>query len=84
MLPLFKGSKAVSGEAECDITMIREVIVRVRLVSDSNTLFKKNDYEAHRKYPWSFQACGSLGAHWHGTGDEQRRCGSTLTHGDEG
>jgi hypothetical protein len=41
MLPLFKGSKAVGGEAECDITMIREVIVRVRLVSDNNTLFKK-------------------------------------------
>jgi hypothetical protein len=40
MLPLFK-SEVVSGEAECDITMIRGVIVRVRLVSNKNTLFKK-------------------------------------------
>ena len=41
MLPLFKRSEAVGGEAECDITMIREVIVRVCLVSNNNTLFKK-------------------------------------------
>jgi hypothetical protein len=41
MLPLLKRSEAVGGEAECDITMIREVIVRVRLVSNNNTLSKK-------------------------------------------
>jgi hypothetical protein len=41
MLPLLKRSKAVSGEAECDITMIREVIVRVRPVTNNNTLSKK-------------------------------------------
>jgi hypothetical protein len=40
-LPLFKGSEAVGGEAECDITMIRKVIVRVRLLSNNNTLSKK-------------------------------------------
>jgi hypothetical protein len=41
MLPLFKRSEAIGGEAECDITMIREVIVRVLLVSNNNTLRKK-------------------------------------------
>jgi len=41
MLPLFKRSEAVGGEAECDITMIREVIVRVRLVFNNNPLSKK-------------------------------------------
>ena len=41
MLPPFKGSEAISGEAECDITIIGEVIVRVSLVSNNNTLFKK-------------------------------------------
>jgi hypothetical protein len=41
VLPLFKGSKAVGGEAKCDITMIREVIVRISPVSNNNTLFKK-------------------------------------------
>jgi hypothetical protein len=41
MFPLFKRSEAVGGEAECDITMIREVIVRVRPVSNNNTLSKK-------------------------------------------
>jgi hypothetical protein len=41
MLPLFKRSEAVGGEAECDITMIREVIVRVLPVSNNNTLRKK-------------------------------------------
>jgi len=41
MLPLFERSKAISGEAECDITMVREVIVGVRLASNNNTLSKK-------------------------------------------
>ncbi len=41
MFPLFKRSEAVGGEAECDITMIRKVIVRVHLVSNNNTLSKK-------------------------------------------
>jgi hypothetical protein len=41
MLPLLKRSEAVSGEAECDITMIRKVIVRVRPVTNNNTLSKK-------------------------------------------
>jgi hypothetical protein len=44
MLLLFKRSEAIGGEAECDITMIREVIVRVRLVSvvsNNNTVSKK-------------------------------------------
>jgi hypothetical protein len=40
MLPLFE-SEVVSGEAECNITMIRGVIVRVHLVSNKNTLSKK-------------------------------------------
>jgi hypothetical protein len=40
MLPLFERSEAVGGEAESDITIIREVIVRVRLVSDNNLLSK--------------------------------------------
>jgi hypothetical protein len=40
MLPLFE-SEVISGEAECDIMMIRGVIVRVRLVSNKNTLSKK-------------------------------------------
>jgi hypothetical protein len=41
MLPLFKRSEAVGGEAECDITMVREVIVRLRLVSNNNALCKE-------------------------------------------
>jgi hypothetical protein len=41
MLPLFKRSKAIGGEAKCDITMIREVIVGVRPVSNNNTLSKQ-------------------------------------------
>jgi hypothetical protein len=41
MFPLLKRSEAVGGKAECDITMIREVIVRVRPVSNNNTLSKK-------------------------------------------
>ena len=41
MLPPFKGSEAIGGEAECDITIIREVIVRVSLVSNNNMLSKK-------------------------------------------
>ena len=41
LLPLFKRSEAIGGEAECDITMIREVIVSVHLVSNNNTLSKK-------------------------------------------
>src|SRR5258708_12327149 len=41
MFPLFKRSEAVGGKAECDITMIREVIVRVRPVSNNNMLSKK-------------------------------------------
>ncbi len=41
MFPLFKRSEAIGGEAECDIMMIREVIVRVRPVSNNNTLSKK-------------------------------------------
>ena len=41
MFPLFKRSEAVGGEAECDITMIREVIVRVCPVSNNNRLSKK-------------------------------------------
>ncbi len=41
MLPLLKRSEAVSGEAKCDIMMIREVIVRVRPVTNNNTLSKK-------------------------------------------
>ena len=34
-------SEAIGSKAECDITMIREVIVGVRLVSNNNTLFKQ-------------------------------------------
>ena len=41
MLLLFEWSEAVSGEAKCNITMIREVIVGQSLISDNNTLFKK-------------------------------------------
>src|SRR5258708_23700688 len=41
MFLLFKRSEAISGEAECDITMIQEVIVRVRPVSNNNMLSKK-------------------------------------------
>src|SRR5258708_33221213 len=41
MFPLFKRSEAVGGKAECDITMIWEVIVRVRPVSNNNMLSKK-------------------------------------------
>ena len=41
MLSLFKGRKAIGGEAKSDITMIREVIVRVCLVFNNNMLFKK-------------------------------------------
>ena len=41
MLPLFIRSEAIGGEAECDITMIREVIARVRPASNNNTLSKK-------------------------------------------
>jgi len=41
MFPLFKRSEAISGKAKCDVTMIQEVIVRVCLVSNNNTLSKK-------------------------------------------
>ena len=41
MFPLFKRSEAISGKAECDVTMIQEVIVRVCLVSNNNMLSKK-------------------------------------------
>ncbi len=41
MFLLFKRSEAVGGEAECDIMMIREVIVRVCPVSNNNTLSEK-------------------------------------------
>ena len=41
MFPLFKRSEAIGGEAECDITMIQEVIVRVHPVSNNNMLSKK-------------------------------------------
>src|SRR5258707_15577290 len=41
MFPLFKRSKAIGGKAECNITMIREVIVRVHPVSNNNMLSKK-------------------------------------------
>src|SRR5258707_7181537 len=41
MFLLFKRSKAIGGEAECNITMIQEVIVRVHLVSNNNMLSKK-------------------------------------------
>src|SRR5258707_1639783 len=41
MFLLFKRSEAVSGEAECNIMMIREVTARVRPVSNNNTLSKK-------------------------------------------
>lgn len=40
-LPFFKRSEDVGGEAEGDITMIREIIVSVRLVSNNNALSKK-------------------------------------------
>ena len=42
MLPLFKRSEAISSEAECDITMIREVVVWVRPVLNNNRLSKKH------------------------------------------
>jgi hypothetical protein len=41
MLSLFKGSESIGGEAECNIAMIRKVIVRIRLISNNNTLFEK-------------------------------------------
>ena len=42
LLPLFEGSKAISGKAECDVTMIREVMVGQMLVSNDNMLAKKH------------------------------------------
>jgi len=42
MLPLFEGSKAVSGKAECDVMIIQEVMVGQILVSNNNTLTKKH------------------------------------------
>ena len=41
MLPLFEGSEAVSDEAECNVTIIQEVMVGQTLVSNNNTLAKK-------------------------------------------
>src|SRR5258707_2112055 len=46
MFPLFKRSEAIGSEAKCDIMMIREVIVRVHLVSNNNTLSKKQSIMA--------------------------------------
>jgi hypothetical protein len=40
-LPPFKRSESIRGEAECNITMIREVIVRERPISSDHTLFEK-------------------------------------------
>ncbi len=78
MLLHFKRSEVVGSEAECDITMIREVIVRVRPVSNNNTPSKKRAMESIEKDPLSFQPSGLCML---STESEWRRCDSTLRTG---